>query len=79
MAATGVLIVGPSGSGKSASMRNFKGNQVGVISVASKPLPFRANGIKMAKTSDYGEITKILKNCNAKSIVIDDSQYLMVF
>ena len=36
-----ILILGESGSGKSASIRNFNKDEVGVINVASKPLPFR--------------------------------------
>ena len=36
-----VLILGESGSGKSASMRNFDPEEVSVFNVASKPLPFR--------------------------------------
>ena len=36
-----VLILGESGSGKSASLRNFKQEDVGILNVASKPLPFR--------------------------------------
>ena len=38
-----VAITGESGSGKSASLRNFKKEEVGVINVASKPLPFRTD------------------------------------
>lgn len=34
-----VLILGASGSGKSASLRNFDPAEVGVFNVASKPLP----------------------------------------
>ena len=36
-----VLILGESGSGKSASMRNFEPTDVSIFNVASKPLPFR--------------------------------------
>ena len=36
-----VLILGPSGSGKSASLRNFEPEEVGIFNVANKPLPFR--------------------------------------
>ena len=56
-----VLILGPSGSGKSASLRNFEPEEVGIFNVANKPLPFR----------------KKLPTANKKTYVIDDSQYLM--
>ena len=36
-----VLIIGKSGSGKSASLRNFQ--DVGLINVLGKQLPFRNN------------------------------------
>ena len=36
-----VLILGESGSGKSASLRNFEPEEIGVFNVAGKPLPFR--------------------------------------
>ena len=36
-----VLILGESGSGKSASLRNFEPADVNIINVAGKPLPFR--------------------------------------
>ena len=37
-----VLILGESGSGKSASLRNFTPDQVGIFNVGGKPLPFRS-------------------------------------
>ena len=36
-----VLLLGDSGSGKSASLRNFKPEEVMVINSAGKPLPFK--------------------------------------
>ena len=36
-----VLILGESGSGKSASLRNFKPGEILIFNVANKPLPFR--------------------------------------
>lgn len=74
--AIAVMIMGASGSGKSASMRNFKGSEVGVINVANKPLPFQSD-IKTFNSDRYEEIEQVLKKATAKSLVIDDSQYLM--
>ena len=74
--AIAVLIMGASGTGKSASMRNFKADEIGVINVAGKPLPFRSD-IKTFSSDRYEEIEQILKKAKVKSLVIDDSQYLM--
>ena len=71
-----VLIIGKSGSGKSASLRNFKPEEVGVINVMGKPLPFKG-AIKTAKSSDYDTIAAWLKGSAAPSIVIDDAGYLI--
>lgn len=71
-----VLILGESGSGKSASLRNFSPGEVGVINVSNKPLPFRTE-IKTLNTDDYSHIQSVLLSARAKSIVIDDAQYLM--
>ena len=73
-----VLVMGPSGSGKSASLRNFKPGEIGVLNVAGKPLPFRSD-IKTADNAGYGLITKVLKANNMRAYAIDDSQYLMGF
>lgn len=70
-----VLVLGESGSGKSASLRNFKDGEVGVINVSSKPLPFKTS-IKPFNSDDYMKIEQVMKKAKAKSIVIDDAQYL---
>ena len=45
------LIMGDSGSGKSASMRNFEPEELGIFNASEKPLPFRKK-LPMAMTSD---------------------------
>lgn len=82
-----VLLLGESGSGKSASLRNFKASEIGVINVASKPLPFKSdikpyNVSKVAKEKGcdrYSLIKNALSKSKAKSLAIDDSQYLLAF
>lgn len=71
-----VLILGESGSGKSASMRNFKPGEIGIINVSGKPLPFR-NNLKTVNTDSYEDIVKTIIAAKAKALVIDDAQYLM--
>lgn len=73
-----ILILGESGSGKSASLRNFNEDEIGIFNVAGKPLPFRKklNKIDNAK---YTDIVGRLKLNKLKTYVIDDSQYLMAF
>lgn len=71
-----VMVYGHSGSGKSASLRNFDPEQVAVINVLGKPLPFRSN-MKTYITNDYGKIDAAIHGTKRKSIVIDDATYLM--
>ena len=71
-----VMVYGHSGSGKSASLRNFDTEQVAVINVLGKPLPFRSN-MKTYITNDYGKIDAAIHSTKRKSIVIDDATYLM--
>ena len=73
-----VLILGESGSGKTASLRNFNENEIGIFNVAGKPLPFRKK-LPKVNNATYAEIIKGLKLGKVKTYVIDDSQYLMAF
>lgn len=71
-----VLLIGASGSGKSTSLRNFKGEEVAVVNVLGKPLPFKSD-IKAGKCDDYATILKAIANTDKKTIVIDDANYLI--
>ncbi|HAE45319.1 MAG TPA: ATP-binding protein [Lachnospiraceae bacterium] len=89
-----VLIIGRSGSGKTYSLKNFKPEEVGVISVEKGRLPFKSD-IKVVRVprsfdgqeqqqsyatlnaAKYAWIMRAIKSAKAKSIVIDDSQYLL--
>ena len=73
-----VLVMGPSGSGKSASLRNFGPDEIGVLNVAGKPLPFKSS-IRTANNASYQTIYNTLKANNLRAYAIDDSQYLMGF
>ena len=72
--------MGESGSGKSASLRNFKKEDVGIFNVASKPLPFRnTNGLITVNKATYNMIKSVVVTPNRLSYVVDDAQYLMAF
>lgn len=73
-----VLILGASGSGKSASLRNFDTEEIGIYNVASKPLPFRKQMMLVNHVS-YDRIMASLQANKLKCYAIDDSQYLMAF
>ena len=73
-----VLIMGESGSGKSASLRNFEPEDVGIFNVAGKPLPFK-KALPKYNCSDYDKIMRGMAKSPKKSFVIDDSQYLLCF
>lgn len=73
-----VLVLGASGSGKSASLRNFNPDEIGIYNVASKPLPFRKQ-MMLVNNVNYERITASLKSNKLRCYAIDDSQYLMAF
>lgn len=89
-----VLVIGRSGSGKTYSLKNFKPEEIGVISVEKGRLPFKSD-IKTVRVPNftggegmtdyaainaakYSWILQIIAKSKAKSIAIDDSQYLLV-
>ena len=71
-----VMVYGQSGTGKSTSLRNFNPEDVCIVNVSGKPLPFK-NKHKTFNTDDYMAIDAAIKKAPAKSIVIDDATYLM--
>lgn len=81
-----VLILGESGTGKSASMRNLNADNTLLIQSVRKPLPFR-NDWKMLSTEnkggnvivsrDYESVKKWILNTRREIIIVDDFQYLM--
>lgn len=89
-----VMIFGGSGQGKTYSLKNFKANEIGVISIEKGRLPFRSDikVIKVPKSfkgdeqsqnyaqvnaAKYAWIMGMIKAAKVKTIVIDDSQYLL--
>lgn len=89
-----VLIEGRSGSGKTYSLKNFKPEEVGIISVEKGRLPFRSelkvfkvpkyensadiNTYAQANAAKYAWIERKIQQAKVPAVVIDDSQYLLV-
>lgn len=72
-----VLIYGKSGSGKSASLRSFGEDEILLINVDGKPLPFKKNFKDTICSDSYAEVGKALMDTKKKTIVIDDAGYLI--
>lgn len=76
-----VLVLGDSGTGKSASLRNFKPDELLVINAAGKPLPFKNHFETF--TPRFEKMTKdildAMDKTEKKVIVVDDAQYIMSF
>lgn len=75
-----VLIYGKSGAGKSRSLKNFKDDEIFLVNVLGKPLPFKGN-FKYAMTTDNAAtIMQGLSKMGEKGLkvaVIDDFGYIM--
>lgn len=71
-----VLIIGKSGSGKSASLANLDPSRVALINVLGKPLPFRGKFDQIV-SDDYAKITGAIKGAKREIVVVDDVGYLM--
>lgn len=73
-----VLILGESGAGKSASLRNFEDNEIAIFNVSEKPLPFRKK-LPVCKTSDMKFIADELKRNTRNCYCVDDAGLAMTF
>lgn len=86
-----IAIVGPTSTGKSTSIQSLDPGETYIISVAGKELPFKgSNKVYNAENKNYAvlevanEITDKIKKIaekapHIKTIVIDDSNYIMGF
>lgn len=76
-----VLILGDSGTGKSASLRNFNPDEVLVINAAGKPLPFKNHFETVTPKFEHltQDVLDAMDKTDKKVIVIDDAQYIMSF
>jgi len=80
------LIIGESGTGKSASLRNLNPSDVLLIQAVNKPLPFKVLGWKhlapgvagsIFVSDDSHKIVEAMKRTSKEIIVVDDFQYVM--
>jgi len=71
-----VLIVGASGTGKTASLRNFESNEIGIINILGKRLPFRKKFDDYV-TTNYAKLKKALLNAKVNVLFVDDAGYLI--
>jgi hypothetical protein len=72
-----VIVYGRSGTGKSRSLKEFGEEEITLINVESKPLPFRKRFKYTVCTDNYQLIFKSLARTPSGSIVIDDAGYLL--
>lgn len=81
-----ILVLGESGSGKSASLRNMDPSKTLLIQAIRKPLPFRNTwtehttdnpGGNIFVTDKSTDIALLMQGTKRKIIVIDDFQYVM--
>jgi len=85
---TVTMVLGESGTGKSASLRNLKPADTLLIQAVNKPLPFKSKDWKVFdrtknprgnifQTDNAEHIVQILQTTRRNIIVIDDFQYIM--
>lgn len=72
-----VIIYGKSGSGKSRSLKNFGEDEIFLVNVIGKRLPFRSKFKYAMATDNISKIKSGLKKMPTKAAVIDDAGYLM--
>lgn len=73
-----IFVLGHPGTGKSSSLRNFKKEEVGYISVTGKELPFKTD-LKPVVAKTTSEIKTLVEKSKKPIVVIDDINYLFTF
>ncbi len=72
-----VLIYGKSGSGKSRSLKNFGEDEIFLVNVERKFLPFRKKFKYVLKSDNVNLIEDKLSKMPTKTAVIDDAGYIL--
>ena len=79
-----LMVLGKSGSGKTTAIRNMDPKSTVICQIEKQRLPFRNAFPMTIQPATYAHIMELFKQINAgqrkdiKSIVIDDSQFLIV-
>lgn len=72
-----ILIYGKSGSGKSRSLKFFKEDEILLVNIEGKALPFRNSFKYICKSDKLDTIIEQMQKMPCKIAVIDDAGYLM--
>ena len=72
-----VFVFGKSGSGKSRSLKEFGEDEIFLVNVERKPLPFRKKFKYTISTDNVETIKRGLAKMPVKTAVIDDAGYLI--
>ena len=72
-----ILIYGKSGSGKSRSLKNFSEDEIFLVNVLDKELPFRKTFKYVSTTDNVPTIIAGFQRMPCKTAVIDDAGYIM--
>lgn len=72
-----IFVYGKSGSGKSRSLKNFKEDEIFLVNVNGKRLPFNKKFKYTGKSADVRTIIDQLQKMPCKTAVIDDAGYIM--
>ena len=72
-----IIVYGKSGSGKSRSLKGFASDEIFLVNVTGKDLPFRDGFRYTLVTDDTQKIIRALYKMPCKTAVIDDAGYLM--
>lgn len=75
-----VLIYGKSGTGKSRSLKNFKDDEIYLVNVIGKPLPFKSSFKYVTNSDQLPQIMNGLSKmaeAKIKTAVVDDFGYIM--
>ena len=73
-----IFVLGHPGTGKSSSLRGFKKDEAGYISVTGKELPFKTD-IKPVVNNSINGIKDLVIKSKKPVIIIDDVNYLFTF
>lgn len=72
-----VLVYGKSGSGKSRSLKNFAEDEILLINVEGKRLPFKKQFKYVMRSDNIDQIIAQIQKMPCKTAVIDDAGYIM--